>query len=78
VRYSNLLGSAAPISGSTSGGFAGADHPTPTSPPRSARRPWTGSGLSAIISEVPRRLALLAELVLSLARLQPVAPELEF
>jgi len=31
-----------------------------------------------VISEVPRRLALLAELVLSLARLQPVAPELEF
>ena len=30
-----------------------------------------------VIREVPRRLALLAELVISLARLQPVAPELE-
>ncbi len=31
-----------------------------------------------VISEVPRRLALLAELVVSLARLQPVAPEREY
>jgi glutamate carboxypeptidase len=32
---------------------------------------------SIVIREVPRRLALLAELVISLARRQPVAPELE-
>ncbi len=39
-------------------------------PPGSWSSPWRSD-------EVPRRLALLAELVISLARLEPVAPEPE-